>query len=309
MFQHNHRSIRLIDLFCSWHKMATFKMLKLSITSADSRTPVLPDVTDPAVQVWRENDGTVCAYGNVANGSCWMHFPGLGSYCLSNDSDEVIAFAQASTPLDWIWDTYYRSVLPIMLQVVGKEALHASAVQTTGGTVAFCAISESGKSTIAYGLSQRGYRLSADDAVVFEISDRVVSTIPLPFRIRLRPASAHYFGHSQTDARSPTKNDFASQVAVKSTPLLGVCLLERGETSEPVVIQRLSPIRAFPAVLSHAYCFSLQNMERKQRMMHAYLALVRKVPVCTVRFSRGIEKLPQILDGIEQEIIHARLSR
>jgi hypothetical protein len=283
-------------------------MLKLSITSADSRTPVLPDLTDPGVQTWRENDGTVCAYGYVASGFSWMHFPGLGSYRFSSHSDEVMAFPQASTPLDWIWDTYYRSVLPMALQVVGKEVLHASGVQTEAGTIAFCATSESGKSTIAYGLSRRGYRLWADDAVVFGIFDRVVSTLPLPFRIRLRPVSAHYFGHSQIDARSLTKNDFASQVEVKPAPLVGVCLLERGETSEPVEIQRIFPIRAFPAVLSHAYCFSLQNMERKQRMMHAYLALVREVPVYAIRFSGGIEKLPHILDGIEQEIVHASLS-
>jgi hypothetical protein len=283
-------------------------VLKLSITSTDSRTPVLPDLTDPGVQTWREHDGTVCAYGYVATGLHWMYFPGLGSYCFGNNSDEVMAFAQASTPLDWIWDTYYRSVLPMALQVVGKEALHASGIQTEEGTIAFCATSESGKSTIAYGLSRRGYRLWADDAVVFEISDRVVSTLPLPFRVRLRPASAHYFGRSQTDARSPAKDDFISQFEVKPVRLAAICLLERRDGSEPVEIQRILPIRAFPAVLSHAYCFSLQDMERKQRMMHTYLALVREVPVCTVRFSGGIEKLPQILDGIEQEIIHASLA-
>jgi hypothetical protein len=288
--------------------MSAFNMLKLSIKTADSRTPVLPDVTDPAVQTWRENDGTVCAYGYTVSGLYWMHFPGLGSYCFSGHSDEVIAFAEPSPQLDWIWDTYYRSVLPIVLQIVGKEALHASGIQTTGGTIVFCAISESGKSTIAYGLSRRGYRLWADDAVVFAISDRVISTIPLPFRIRLRPASAHYFGHPQADARSPTKDDFVSQDEVKPVPLAAVCLLERGDSSDVVGIQRISPIRAFPSVLSHAYCFSLNDMERKRRMMHAYLTLVREVPVFTVRFSSGIEKLPQILDGIEQEIVRASLS-
>ena len=288
--------------------MSAFKMLKLSITSSDLRSPVLPDVTDPGLQTWRENDGSVCAYGYVVSGLYWMHFPGLGSFCFSSHSDEVIAFAQPSMRLDWIWDTYYRSVLPMALQVLGKEVLHASGIQTKRGAIAFCAISESGKSTIAYGMSRRGYRLWADDAVVFEISDRVVSAIPLPFRIRLRPPSAQYFGHPQTDARSPTKDDFVSQVEVKPVPLAAVCLLERGDSSKVVEIQRLSPIRAFPAVLSHAYCFSLQDMERKQRMVHAYLALVREVPVCTIRFSGGIEKLPQILDGIEQEIIHASLS-
>jgi hypothetical protein len=43
-------------------------------------------------------------------------------------------------------------------------------------------------------------------------------------------------------------------------------------------------------------------------MMQAYLDLVRKVPVYTIRFLGGLENLPQILDAIEQEIIHASLS-
>lgn len=283
-------------------------MLKLSIASTDLGTPVLPDVSDPTVQVWHENDGTVCAYGYTVSGQHWMHFPGVGSYCFSSHSDEVIAFAQPSTRLDWLWDTFYRSVLPMALQMLGKEVLHASAVQTTWGTIAFCAISKSGKSTIAYGLSQRGHSLWADDAVIFEISDRGVWATPIPCEIRLRPASAQYFGLSQADTDNPTSGDFVSQVDVKPVPLAAVCVLERGTHSAPVRIRRILPIHAFPAVLSHAYCFSLQDMERKRRMMHAYLALVREVPVFTIRFSAGLETLPQILNSIEQEIIHTSVS-
>ena len=47
----------------------------------------------------------------------------------------------------------------------GWEALHASAVLSPQGVVAFCAGSGTGKSTIARGLSERGYQLCADDAV------------------------------------------------------------------------------------------------------------------------------------------------
>jgi hypothetical protein len=279
-------------------------MLKLSIERTDLGTPVLPDLTDPSVQVWHENNGSVCAYGYTASGQHWMHFPGLGTYCFSRHSDEVTAFAQPSTRLDWLRDTFHRSVLPMALQVFGKEALHASAIETAYGTIAFCAISESGKSTIAYGLSRRGHPLWADDAVVFEISDRGVWAHPMPFAIRLRPASAQYFRFPQIDADKPTGCDFVSEVKVKPVPLAAVCLLERGERLEPVRIRRILPIHAFPAVLSHAYCFSLRDMERKQRMMHAYLALVREVPVFKIRFSTGLQSLPQLLDSIEQEIIH-----
>ena len=182
-------------------------MLKLSIARTDLGTPVLPDLTDPSVQVWHENNGSVCAYGYTASEQHWMHFPGVASYCFSSHSDEVIAFAEPSARLDWLRDTFYRSVLPMALQVFGKEVLHASAVETTYGAIAFCAISESGKSTIAYGLSRRGHPLWADDAVVFEISDREVWSHPMPFEIRLRAASAQYFRYSQNDADNSTSGD------------------------------------------------------------------------------------------------------
>jgi hypothetical protein len=237
-----------------------------------------------------------------------MHFPGLGSYCFSQNSDKVIAFPESSARFDWLRDTFYRSVLPMALQAFGKEAVHASAIETADGTIAFCAISESGKSTIAYGLSQHGHPLWADDAVVFETSNRGVWAHPIPFEIRLRQASARYFGFSQTDADNPTSCDFVSQVKVKPVPVAAVCILERGDPLEPIRIRRKLPIHAFPAVLSHAYCFSLQDMERKQRMLLAYLDLVRTVPVFKIRFSTGLEALPQLLDSIEQEIID-RISR
>ena len=160
------------------------------------------------MQVWRENDGTVSAYGYIASGQHWMHFPGLGSFCFSSHSDEVIAFAEPSARLDWLRDTFYRSVLPMALQVFGKEVLHASAVETTYGAIAFCAISESGKSTIAYGLSRRGHPLWADDAVVFEISDHEVWSHPMQFEIRLRAASAQYFRYSQNDADNSMSGDY-----------------------------------------------------------------------------------------------------
>jgi hypothetical protein len=284
------------------------QMLKLSIVRADPGGPAVPDFTDPTMQVWYENDGTICAYGYTTRGQQWMHFPDFGSYCFSSHSDEVIAFAKPSARFDWLRDTFYRSVLPMAQQVFGKEVLHASAVKTAYGTIAFCAISESGKSTIGYGLSRRGHPLWADDAVVFEISDREVWAYPMPFEIRLRPASARYFGYSQNDADNSTSGNYLSQVNVKPVPLAAVCVLERRDLLEPVRIRKILPIHAFPTVLSHAYCFSLQDMERKQRMMHAYLALVREVPVFTIRFSTGLEALPQLLESIEQEIIH-RITR
>ncbi len=274
-------------------------MLSLTLTIANTDSPIVPDPNDSALEVWRENDGTICAYGHRMQEQYWLHFVGLASYCFSQSADQVVAYPQPSAQIHWVWDTFYRSVVPIALQALGKEALHASAVLTNRGVVALCAVSETGKSTLSYGLTQRGYSQWADDAVVFDRCDRAILAQPLPFTTRLRPASAEYFDSSSDSALILPESN-------APIPLIAIAVMERAALDEKVSVEisRITPAQAFPAVLTHAYCFSLQNTERKQRMMHAYLDLVKKIPVFSICFSAGLEHLPQILDAIETQIIH-----
>ena len=56
------------------------------------------------------------------------------------------------------------------LHAHGDEAIHASAVLLGDAVVAFCGRSQTGKSTVAYGLHRRGCRVWADDTLVFDAS-------------------------------------------------------------------------------------------------------------------------------------------
>src|SRR5690606_18526516 len=103
-----------------------------------------------------------------------------------------------------IQDSYQRCVLPLVLQAAGTEVLHASAVLTPRGVLALCAESGTGKSTLAYGLSRRGYPLWADDAVAFEADETCTNAMPLPFALRLQRDAVRFFddGRGLTDAVS-----------------------------------------------------------------------------------------------------------
>jgi hypothetical protein len=68
---------------------------------------------------------------------------------------------------DWIRVLVTR-VLPNVSIAVGREALHAGAVETSRGVVAVAAPSGIGKSTLARELLLRGCRWFADDSVVLE---------------------------------------------------------------------------------------------------------------------------------------------
>jgi hypothetical protein len=278
-------------------------MLNLVIARAGTMTPAPPPTLNPQVEVWRDNEGAVCAYGQILGGEYWMHLPGLASFRFSRRAGEVTAVVPGGVREELVLDAYRRSVLPMALQVCGREVLHASAVRSPAGVLALCGISETGKSTLAFGLSRRGYLLWADDAVAFEISGRGGLVISLPFDIRLRPSVAGLFDLPATSAPTAAGNGSAPP-GTQTAPLVAVCVLRRADgASSPVAVRRLSSAEAFAAVLAHAYCFTLQDGERKRRMIHHYLDLVAGVPIFDVCFQSGVAHVPAILDAVEQLLV------
>ena len=130
-----------------------------------------------------------------------MDLPGLATFCFDERSDHVVAAPHPGIAADAVAELYWHSALPLVVQARGGEVLHASGVLMPRGVVALCGASMSGKSTIAYGLHRRGYRLWADDAVALEVTESAITALPLPFDVRLRPATAALFGLGERAAR------------------------------------------------------------------------------------------------------------
>lgn len=283
-------------------------MLTLTFAPVDE-APSLPDETAPGVQVWREHDGTVAAYGGTLDAHRhWMKLPGLASYLFEAGRCMIVAHPHESGNEGLVQDAFTRSVLPMALQALGREVLHASGVLGPRGVVGLCAVSETGKSTLAYGLSRRGHPVWADDAVALDIESEPVAALPLPFALRLRPSSATFFDVERlpADARSVSERSELRG----SAPLATLCVLERVErvgTEHGIEIERLEAADAFTALLTHAYCFTLDDTERKRHMLEAYLDLVKRVPVLRVRLEAGLEQLPAMLDELERATLSSEV--
>lgn len=248
------------------------------------------------VNVWRSYDGRVVAFGYAANGQDWFHLPGVASYLFGADGSSVTAMPHSPVSRDRVCDAYTRTVLPLVLQVRGWEIVHASAVWSKAGVVAFLAASETGKSTLAHALAQRGRPVWADDAVAFEMTSRGAVAVPLPFQVRLRHDAWAFLGPRPAPA-SPTSDDSST------APLVALFVLTRGaRSSRRVRLDRLTAARAFRAVLEHAYCFDPSNGRRKRMMLKRYLDLTRGVPVFELRYPAGLENLPAILDQVERAL-------
>jgi hypothetical protein len=268
-----------------------------SIASAIEATRALP-IFDPAAEVWRDNAGAVCARGVAYEEQAWMEVPGVGVFHFDRASGAVIAFPKPHVQEDLLRDNYYRAALPMALQFFGFEVLHASAVRTAAGVVAFCAVSETGKSTTVAALSHRGYPAWADDAVPVQIDNdgSGAHALAVPFRMRLdTPPSSH---HAESVWRWPEPGP----MELASTPLAALCVMQRVGSSQMADVRRLSAVEAVTALLPHAYCFSLANPNRKRLMMQRYIALAARIPTFAVSIATGLEKLPAALDQLERSI-------
>ncbi len=256
-------------------------MLELKLHQSGATTSPSPDVSSPDTEVWRDEEGAAVAYGGSEADRHWMLLPGVGVYVFGADA-AVEAFPDDAVLPEIVEDGFRRIVLPMALQVLGREVLHASAVQHPAGVVALCAVSGTGKSTLAHALSGRGHRLWADDAVVFELVAKEVRAVPLPFTLRLA-------GESSGPIHEPERASLAA-----------IALLERAGAG--ISIERMTPAAAFPAVLTHAYCFTLRNRNRNAAMLESYLELVQRVPVLAVSFPGEAKRVPEIAERIEQAV-------
>jgi hypothetical protein len=266
-------------------------MLRLEFASAGAKAPALPSAGEVGTNGWPDNDGVLVAYGGLLDDDRgWMVLPRVGVYLF--DAEVVVAFPEDGASDSLVCDGYRRTVLPMALQALGREVLHASAVRRRDGILALCAVSGTGKSTLAYGLSRRGYPLWADDALLLDSRHDAVMTLPLPFTVRLLPSAAAYFGAEGGVFHHPERE----------APLAAVCVLERTDDGGDVAVERLAAAEAFPAVLTHAYCFTLDDEARKRRMMTAYMDLVARVPVYRVRLRGGLERLPTVIDGVDRAV-------
>jgi hypothetical protein len=269
-------------------------MFDLAILERTAAPPV-PGEDEPGVDVWRDLGGAVCAVGFTRDGRHWMDVPGVASYAFGAGSRTVDAMPHSGGRPDLVREAFERTVLPIVLQALGTEVLHASAVLSRCGVVAFCAVSETGKSTFAYALGRRGYAQWADDAVAFEARGEGAVALPLPFSPRLHDDAVSALGAADA-ARA------AGPGADGPVPIAAVALLVRSDESDDTRVDRLSPTAAFPRVLEHGHCFSLDDEERKRRMLAQYLDLVSAVPTLVVTYPSGFDRLPATLDVVSEAI-------
>jgi hypothetical protein len=269
------------------------QLFELDVRRADA----LPEVPARA-EVWRNREGTPVAYGYTEHGQHWISLPEQVAFCVSPETNVVRAVALPEASQDLIVHQFRGRGLPLALQALGWEVMHASAIWTPSGAVAFCGPSGSGKSTHVYAMWRRGYPALGDDAVAFRVSEGRITILPLPFEVKLEPASAEFFTrkgglNGDLPEARPEPSSFSTLFALEQVDAAEVDGFE---------ITKLPLAPALKTFLINSYCFDPRDEARRADMVLRYLELVGQVPTFRLRYSPDFDRLPDVLDAIEHLI-------
>lgn len=219
-------------------------------------------------------------------GRLHFQFPGFARYVFDVAGCVCSAYAFAGASDRQVIDTYQRAVLPIILQSRGIEVLHASAIDTDAGVIAFAARSGTGKSTLAAQFQSEGYGVWADDAVTWAVEGDAVVTAPLPFVLRVGEGKRAYVSLPTDGLRA-------------ARPLAAVIVMERCTDAAPSLGRITLSSEVLPLVLPHAYCFSTRESAANRSLISNYLSLVAKLQLHRLRFPADIQLLPAVTRLIE----------
>jgi hypothetical protein len=120
------------------------------------------------LRIWGEADDPWRRVARIGGG--YLIGYRKADFWLSLDGSCVLCRPNLEVPFADIRRLFLVEILPIALDFRGNIVLHASAVQTAAGAIAFGGPSGDGKSTLACHFAAQGYPLLTDDvlAVGFE---------------------------------------------------------------------------------------------------------------------------------------------
>ena len=259
-----------------------------------SRDPVRPsDLGHPrtAIIEWRGKSGAVIGRGAVHERGSWIELLRVGHYVSLDGQDVVLGTPAAGVLENGFSDAFARSVLPLFLQLIGLQSLHASGILTGAGVVAICGVSGAGKSTTAASLGRLGYEQWGDDVVAVDMEGERIVSRRLPFAPRLDSVAQEIVA-SILPTRDGTQSGGRSEL-----PLAGVIIQEQSDVDEPV-LELLPGEAAFRETIRHAYCFSLHEFEARRAFTQTYLAAADATTTARLRYRPGLRHVRPVMDVV-----------
>ncbi len=187
-------------------------------------------------------------------------------------------------------------VLPFLLHREGAWCLHASAVQTASGVIAFVASPGTGKSTLALALSQHGCALVADDVVVMRPAADGITVVPSDLPLRLRAETARVAGEAvhAIDAWGKVRID----APAASAPLRLAAIYVLSPVAADALVERVprATRAAALALLANGKITELLGADATGDALHRCVDIAERSTVFDLAVPRDLARLHDVTD-------------
>ena len=256
----------------------------------------LPLVPSPIqwIRQWPLSTGEPWLHCGKLDSGYLIRFHELADFLVDNGGQKIMGTAvQGISPIT-LRHLLLDHVLPLVLNLRGRDALHATAVATPHGVCAFTGMAGMGKSTLAMSFALTGYPVLSDDCLVIEEQDGRLVAVPAYPGVRLWDDTCAALA-PQINAPSPVahytdKQRLVWQEQVKNfpttpLPLQRIYLLTRSSGNASVMdlsaphIESCPQRQVFMALLEQTFRLDVTDAVMLVRQLHWLERIVTQIPV------------------------------
>ena len=189
----------------------------------------------------------------------------------------------------------------VCLNLQGKVAIHANAIELEGFACAFAGYTGMGKSTLTAYCTSEGAGFINDDVLIVDEQGFVTPGNP---RLKLYSHTGESLGLDVLETTN-YKNfydmrNLGAKFNFSASPL-GIIYLLAESKENCIYSKQVAPTQAVFELLSHSY-YAHKLIEDNPSIFDTYINLVNQVPVKRLFYPRDFQLLPQVYDFLLQEV-------
>jgi hypothetical protein len=242
-----------------------------------------------------------------------LRFPELADFSVDAEGREIVCLTGREIPSHTIRHLLLDLVLPLVLSVRGRNALHATAVLTPAGVCAFTAPTGTGKSTLAASFLLAGNPVLSDDCLVLEEQDGQVLATPAYPGLRLWEDTLNALGKDSghllsvahyISKRRLVPEGHGSYFLVQAFPVARIYSLIRPavmEGEDGLVdprIERISPRDSLVELLPFLFHHDVTDRTMLARHFAFLERVVSHVPVRRLWVPNSFTSLPAVHEAV-----------
>jgi hypothetical protein len=240
-----------------------------------------------------------------------LRFHDHADFVMDGEGREIVCrYWRDATP-ETLRHLLIDQVMPLVVNLRGAEALHASAVLVDGGAVAFTGPTGTGKSTLAAELGRAGHPVIADDCMVVIDGGATFEVVPAYPGLRLWEDARRHLDLGEQPAEPVADYSDKQRLVLEAPfvdpagtyPLRAIFVLgDDSADSTRVAVRDMHPRDAVIELIRSAFRFEVEDRVMLERQLEVFTRVASSIPIRRASTPEDLALLPNLRDKILESV-------